>query len=327
MNITTVGLDLAKNVFHVVGIDARGQEQVKKRLSRGQVMKYFANLPCCRIGMEACASAHYFARELTQLGHEVKLIPPQYVKAYLRGQKNDYNDARAIAEAVRAPQMRFVAVKTVESQDVQSLVRLREGTLQARTALVNRLRGLLGEYGIVITKSVSALRRALPEVLEDGSNGLSDRFRHLLHQGHAQLRELDTHIEALTAELTAQAKRDDRVRRLQTAPGYGPIVASVFAGVVGDGRQYRRGREAAAAIGLVPRQHSSGGKNVLLGISKRGDRYLRMLLIHGARAVVNAAKHKDDRLSRWINRLRETRGINKATVALANKLRELAGRS
>jgi transposase len=320
MNITTVGLDLAKNVFHVAGMDAQGKEQVKKRLSRSQVLKYFANLPRCLIGMEACASAHYFARELANLGHDVKLIPPQYVKAYLRGQKNDHNDARAIAEAVRAPQMRFVAVKTVEQQDMQSLVRLREGALQARTALVNRLRGLLGEYGIVISKSVSALRRTLPEVVENAGNGLSDRFRRLLSQGRAQLLELDVHIEALTTALTAQAKQDDRVQRLQTAPGYGPIVASVFAGVMGDGRQYRRGREAAAAIGLVPRQHSSGGKNVLLGISKRGDRYLRTLLIHGARAVVNAAKHKDDRLSRWINRLRETRGINKATVALANKL-------
>ena len=320
MNITTVGLDLAKNVFHVVGVDTVGHEQMKKRLTRSQLLRYFANLPRCLIGMEACGGAHYFARELSRLWHEVKLIPAQYVKAYVRGQKNDYNDARAIAEAVRAPQMRFVLAKTVEQQDVQSLVRLREGTLAMRTALVNRLRGLLGEYGIVVPKSVPALRRALPELMEDGGNGLSDAFRRLLSQGQSQLRELDAHLEALTAELTAQAKRDERVRRLQTAPGYGPIVASVFASVVGDGGQYRRGREAAAAIGLVPRQHSSGGKNVLLGISKRGDRYLRSLLIHGARAVVNAAKGKDDRLSRWINRLRETRGINKATVALANKL-------
>jgi len=320
MDITTVGLDLAKNVFHLVGVNAGGQERMKKRLSRSQVLKVFGNLPRCLIGMEACGSAHYFARELSRLGHEVKLIPAQYVKAYLRGQKNDYNDARAIAEAVRAPQMRFVGVKSVEQQDIQSLVRVREGTLAARTALVNRLRGLLGEYGIVVPKSVSALRRALPEVVEDGGNGLSEGFRRLLSQGQSQLRELDAHIESLTAELTAQAQRDERVKRLQTAPGYGPIVASVFAGVVGDGRQYRRGRDAAAAIGLVPRQHSSGGKNVLLGISKRGDRYLRSLLIHGARAVVIAAKNKEDRLSRWINRLRETRGVNKATVALANKL-------
>lgn len=320
MNVTTVGLDLAKNVFHLVGLNAQGQEKMKKRLSRGQVLKHFTNTPSCLIGMEACASAHYFARELTKLGHAAKLIPPQYVKAYVRGQKNDVNDARAIAEAARAPQMRFVAAKTVEQQDLQALARLREGTLRARTALANRLRGLLGEYGIVMAQGVNALRRAVPDLLEDAGNGLSERFRRLLAQGREQLTELDAHIEALTTELKAAAQEDDRARRLQTIPGFGPIVASVFAATLGDGGQYRRGREASASVGLVPRQHSTGGKSRLLGISKRGDRYLRCLLVHGARSVVIAAKRKDDPLSRWINRLRETRGINKATVALANKL-------
>jgi transposase len=320
MNITTVGLDLAKNVFHIVGLNARGHEGLKKKLSRRQVLKHFGNVPACVIGMEACASSHSFARALRKLGHEVKLIPAQYVKAYLRGQKNDYNDARAIAEAVRTPSLRFVAVKTVEQQDVQSLVRLREGAINARTAAANRRRGLLGEYGIVTGKGIATLRRALPEVLEDASNGLTEGFRRLLNQEWPHLLELDAHIDQLTAELTALSKQDDRVVRLQTAPGYGPIVASVFASVVGDGAQYRRGREASASIGLVPRQHSSGGKSVLLGISKRGDRYLRSLLIHGARAVVHAAQKKDDPLSRWINRLREKRGMNKATVAYANKM-------
>ena len=320
MNITTVGLDLAKNVFHIVGLDAQGHEQLKKRLSRGQVLKFFANMPACMVGMEACASSHYFGRKLRQLGHVVKLIPPQYVKGYRRGQKNDTNDARAIAEAARVPGMRTVTVKTVAQQDVQSLVRLREGTIQSRTALVNRVRGLLGEYGIVTPKGVTVLRRALPEVLADAGNGLSDPFRRWLERERRQLLELDAHLAELTAELTALSRQDDRLQRLQTAPGFGPIVASVFASVVGDGHQYRRGREASAALGLVPRQFSTGGKTVLLGISKRGDRYLRSLLIHGARAVVRAAKRKDDRLSRWVNRLRETRGMNKATVALANKL-------
>lgn len=320
MNITTVGLDLAKNVYHMVGLDAHGHEKMKKQLSRTQVLKHFANRPACVIGMEACASSHYFAREFRKLGHDAKLIPPQYVKAYLRGQKNDTNDARAIAEAVRVPSMRFVTVKTVEQQDVQSLIRLREGAIDARTAAANRVRGLLGEYGLVMVKGLSTLRRTLPEILEDASNGLTDVFRRLLNQERQHLLDLDKHIDQLTAELTALSKQDDRVQRLQTAPGYGPIVASVFAGVMGDGRQYRRGREASASVGLVPRQHSSGGKNVLLGISKRGDRYLRSLLIHGARAVVNAAQKKDDPLSRWINRLREKRGMNKATVAYANKM-------
>lgn len=320
MNITTVGLDLAKDVFHIVGLDAHGHEKMKMRLSRNRVLKHFANHPACVIGMEACASSHYFARALRRLGHEARLIPAQYVKAYVRGQKNDTNDARAIAEAVRAPSMRFVTVKTVAQQDVQSLIRLREGAINARTAAANRLRGLLGEYGLVTGQGLATLRRAVPRILEDASNGLTDVFRRWLDQERQHLLELDGHIDRLTAELTALARQDDRVVRLQTAPGYGPIVASVFASVMGDGKQYRRGREASAAVGLVPRQHSSGGKNVLLGISKRGDRYLRSLLIHGARAVVNAAQKKDDPLSRWVNRLRETRGTNKATVALANKL-------
>lgn len=180
----------------------------------------------------------------------------------------------------------------------------------------------MGEYGLVMVKGLSTLRRTLPEILEDASNGLTDVFRRLLNNDKERrhLLELDAHIDRLTVELTALAKQDDRVQRLQTAPGYGPIVASVFASVIGDGAQYRRGREASASVGLVPRQHSSGGKNVLLGISKRGDRYLRSLLIHGARAVVNAAQKKEDPLSRWINRLREKRGMNKATVAYANKM-------
>ncbi|NTU65011.1 MAG: IS110 family transposase [Chloroflexi bacterium] len=320
MQITTVGLDLAKNTFHLVGLDANGHEVMKKQMSRAQVLRYFINRPPCLVGMEACAGAHYFARTLSRHGHTVKLIPPQYVKAYLRGQKNDYNDARAIGEAVRAPQMRFVAAKTVSQQDLQALARMRAGVLRSRTALVNRLRGLLGEYGIVAPKGVGTLRRALPELLEDAENGLSDRFRRLLRQGQQELSELDAHVATLTDELQDSAKQDERARRLQTIPGFGPIVAAVFAATLGDGGQYRRGREASAAVGLVPRQHSSGGKERLLGISKRGDRYLRSLLVHGARAVVVAAKAKDDPLSRWINRLRETRGMNKATVALANKL-------
>lgn len=320
MNVTTVGLDLAKNVFHIVGLNEAGREVLKKRLSRRQLLKHFANMPGAVIAMEACTSSHPFARELKKLGHEPKLIPPQYVKAYVHGQKNDYNDARAIAEAARVPSMRGVAVKTTAQQDLQALTRLREGVLRSRTALVNRLRGLLGEYGIVRAPGISAMRRALPELFSDTTNGLSERFRRLLRQGYNELIELDRHIETLTEELKAAAREDDAAQRLQTIPGFGPIVAAVFATRLGDGRQFPNGRAASAAVGLVPRQHSSGGKSVLLGISKRGDRYLRSLLVHGARAVARAAINKDDRLSRWVNHLRETRGINKATVALANKL-------
>jgi transposase len=236
------------------------------------------------------------------------------------GNKNDYNDALAIAEAVVRPEMRGVMVKTAAQQDIQALHRLRAQCVASRTALGNQLRGLLAEHGIVLPRGIGNVRRRLPALLEDAENGLSELFRRLLAQGYQQLSELDSHIEAYTAELNRHSQQDDACRRLQTIPGYGPIVASVFHSMVGDGQAYRRGRDVSAALGLVPRQHSSGGKSVLLGISKRGDRYLRSLLVHGARAVVRQAAHKDDRLSRWINKIRAKRGYNKASVALANKL-------
>lgn len=318
--ITTVGLDLAKNVFHLMGCDARGKEVKKKMLKRAQVLACFAQLPPCLVGMEACAGAHYWARELTRQGHTVRLIPPQHVKPYVRGNKNDYNDARAIAEAVTRPGMRFVAIKTVAQHDVQALHRLRQGCIEDRTATGNRLRGLLGEYGMVMPKGVNVLRRRLPELLEDAGNGLSDFFRCLLAQDYRRLRELDAHVDFYTRELAAWSRQSEACQRLQTLPGYGPIVASSFHSVVGNGEAYRRGRDVSASLGLVPRQHSTGGKNVLLGISKRGDRYLRSLLVHGARAVVVQAARKDDRLSCWINQVRAQRGFNKAVVAMANKM-------
>jgi transposase len=318
--ITTIGLDLAKHTFHIIGCDARGKEVKRRMLKRGQMMTYFANLPLCLIGMEACASAHFWGRKLRELGHEVRLIPPQHVKAYVRGNKNDYNDSRAIAEAARRPDMRFVAVKSVGQQDVQALHRLREARVVERTALCNQIRGLLAEYGIVSARGVNVLRKRIPELLEDAENGLSDSFRPLLAQCYGQLEEIDAHVEFYTRALKRHARQDEAVRRLQTLPGFGPIVASVFHCMVGDGQAFRKGRDVSAALGLVPKQHSSGGKTVLLGISKRGDRYLRSLLVHGARSVVRLAANKDDPLSRWINKLKATRGFNKAAVALANKL-------
>jgi transposase len=318
--ITTVGLDLAKQVFHAVGCDARGKVVRKRMLRRAQVRAYFAKLSPCLVGMEACAGAHYWARELTALGHDVKLLPPRFVKAFVRGNKNDYNDALAIAEAVVRPEMRGVAVKTTAQQDLQALHRLRQQCVASRTALGNQLRGLLSEYGVILPRGISSLRRRLPAVLEDAENGLSEVFRQLLAQGYRHLCELDAHIKAYTTQLMTQAQQSAACQRLQTIPGFGPIVASVFHAMVGEGRAYRRGRDVSAALGLVPRQHSSGGKAVLLGISKRGDRYLRSLLVHGARSVVRQAAHKDDRLSCWINRIRAQRGHNKAVVALANKL-------
>jgi transposase len=267
--------------------------------------------------MEACATAHYWGRELRTLGHDVKLIPPQYVKPLVQGNKNDYNDARAIAEALDRPNISFVAVKSAEEHDMQAIHRMRSQCIRDRTALSNSTRGLLGEYGICLSKGLSVLRRKIPELLEDAENGLSLRFRNLLSRRYEQLVELDEHIAFYTKELELLSKQDDACQRLQTIPGFGPIVASAFRSTIGDGRAYVRGRHAAASLGLVPRQHSTGGKNILLGISKRGDKYLRKLF---ARTVVLHAENRNDPLSRWINRIRERREYNKAALAMANKM-------
>jgi transposase len=320
MNITTVGLDLAKNVFHVICVNAHGKEVKKRMLRRRQVLQFFVQLPPCCVAMEACGGSHYWGRELHALGHEVRLIPPQYVKPYLRGNKNDYNDARAIAEAATRPSMPVVSVKTIDEADMQALHRMRSQCIRDRTALCNSTRGLLGEYGIVFAKGVSNLRKIIPELLEDADNGLSFRFRYLLAQRYKQLIELDEHISFYTQELEMLSQQDEACRRLQTIPGFGPIVSSAFRSTIGDGRAFHRGRDTAASLGLVPRQHSSGGKNILLGISKRGDKYLRAQLVHGARAIVLQAANKSDPLSRWIQRIHTERGFNKAVVAMANKM-------
>jgi len=317
--ITTIGLDLAKNVFHVVCCDARGKVVRKRMLKRRQVLAFFGNLERCLVGMEACAGSHYWGRELEALGFEVKLMAARYVKAYVRGNKNDYNDGLGIAEAVVRPEMRFVRSKSREQQDIQALHRMRKGCVGARTSLCNRMRGLAGEYGLVAPKGIATLRRRIPEWLEDGENGLSALFRRLLCEGMEQLQELDSHIAFYTREVARLSAHNEACQRLQTRPGFGPIVASAFHAQIGHGEAFRRGRDASASLGLVPRQHSSGGKDTLLGISKRGDRYVRSLLVHGARAVVSRAEHKDDRLSLWINHIRVKRGYNKAVVALANK--------
>ena len=255
-----------------------------------------------------------------QLGHQVKLLPAQYVKAYVRGNKTDYHDALAIAEASRVPEMRTVAVKTVAQQSIQALQRFRQSTVADRTALCNQIRGLLGEFGIVIAQGVPALRKALPVLLEDAENGLSDVFRRALALKYEQLCQLDKMINALTEQIQQEAQHHEPVQRLQTIPGFGPLTAMAFYSAVGDGKAFACGRDVSASIGLVPRQYSSGGKPMLLGISKRGDSRLRCLLVHGARSVIHHASKKTDTLSCWVMRLAERRGKNKATVALANKL-------
>lgn len=318
--IVTVGLDLAKMVFHVVCCDNHSQIVKKKMLKRGQLIKFFSQLPACLVGMEACAGAHYWGRQLRALGHQVKLIPPHFVAPLVQGNKNDFNDALAIVEALDRPKIHFVEIKTVDQQDMQALYRIRQRCIDDRTALCNQTRGLLAEYGIVFPRGVSSVRRKLPEILEDGENELSGFFRRLLASRYQQLQEMDAYIDIYTKELQAFVRQDEACQRLQTVPGFGPIVASVFHSVVGNGACYNRGRDVSASLGLVPKQHSSGGKTVLRGISKRGNNYLRGLLIHGARSVVSRSDGKSDRLSCWLNRIKAERGMNRATVALANKM-------
>jgi transposase len=270
--------------------------------------------------MEACASAHHWGRELRKRGFRVKLMAAQFVKPYVKSNKND----RVDAEAMGRPGMRFVAVKSVEEQDIQAAHRIREERVGQRTAKVNQIRGLVGEYGIVAPVGIQQLRRALPNWLEDAENGLTDEFRILLADLTADLRHLDDRIASLDERIAQSVKHDPVAQRLLAIRGVGPLTASALAGALGDGKAFCKGRDFAASVGLTPRQHSTGGKERLLGISKRGDGYLRKLLVHGARAVLRHAKHRDDGLSRWLNELSLRKHVNVVTVALANKTARIA---
>lgn len=319
MNIKRIGVDLAKQVFQVHGVDGQEKPVLRKQLRRTQMLVFFQKLPPCLIGMEACSSAHYWARELQKLGHTVKLMAPQFVKPYVKSNKNDANDAEAICEAVARPTMRFVAVKTVAQQDLQAVHRIRSELVQQRTAKVNQIRGLLAEYGIAVGRRVEVLRNALPPLLEDAENSLTADFRVLLDGLKQDLIMLDERVDDLDKTIKALASSNTDAKRLQQIPGIGPITATALVCAIGDGKQFKRGRDMAAWLGLTPRQHSSGGKDRLLGISKRGDAYLRTLLIHGARAVLKVAGNKDDPRSRWLQNLCSRRNKNIAAVALANK--------
>jgi transposase len=319
MKITTVGFDVAKTIFQIHGVDEQGRVAVRKQLKRTQVLTYFANLTPCLIGMEACGGAHYWARQLAGFGHTVKLIAPQFVKPYVKTNKNDAADAEAICEAVARPNMRFVPVKSCEQQGVLALHRARQGFVRARTAQANQIRGLLAEYGVVIPKGISYIAKRLPEILEDAENGLPGLFRALLARLGEHLQILDRHVEELEAQIQLWHRDNATSRRLAQIPGIGPITASALAASIGDAKQFKGGRQLAAWLGLVPKQHSSGGKPLLLRISKRGDTYLRTLLIHGARAVIRCARYKADYPDSWLACLLDRRHKNVAAVALANK--------
>jgi transposase len=324
--LSRVGVDLAKNVYQLHGVDRQGKAVWKRRLTRDKWLKALIDAiePDCEIGMEACSGAHHWARELQSRGFTVKVIPPQFVKPYVKSNKNDAKDAEAICEAMSRPNMRYVQVKQVHQQDIQAAHRIRSELMNHRKAKSNQLRGLVAEYGIVAPQHLRRLRTAIPGWLEDAENGLTDMFRRLLHGLWEDLSTLDKRIAELDKEIKRLARNDPMAQRLQQLRGVGPLIATAIVATIGSGRQFKRGRQMAASLGLTPRQYSSGGKERLLGISKRGDTYLRSLLIHGARSVILHAKHKDDKLSRWVTELAARRHVNVAAVALANKTVRMA---
>lgn len=322
-HLAVVGIDLAKSVFQLHGVDKQGRSVLKKMLRRSQVLKFFAQTETCLIGMEACGSAHYWARELKALGHEVRLMPPQYVKPYVKTNKNDEADAEAISEAVTRPNMRFVSVKSVEQQTLLLIHRERDGLVKERTALINRIRATLSEFGVVIPVGKQRLKHWF--LTEYGA--FESKLPALLQQHIAfmlkRLQQKEGDIDQLELEIDRQSSRNDECKRLLEVPGIGRLTSSALVATIGDAKMFKSGRQLSAWLGIVPKQHSSGGKQVLQGISKRGDGYLRRLFIHGARAVIRHLKPGSLWYS-WIHNLECRMHKNKVIVALANKLVRIA---
>jgi transposase len=324
MNLHTMGIDLGKTVFHLVGLSQRGEVVVRKRFSRTQLLRFTANVQVDLIGMEACGGSHFLGRTLREQGHEVRLIPAQYVKPFVKTNKNDFIDAEAIAEAMCRPTMRFVPIKTDEQLDMQSLHRVRERWIMRRTAVVNQIRGLLLERGITVRTGRCHLDAALPHILEDGSTSLSGALRFLLAELKQELEELAGHIEQAETLIHSAAQQSEACQRLDAIPGIGALTGTALIAAIGNGEAFHKGREFAAWLGLVPREHSTGGKQKLLGISKRGNCYLRKLFIHGARAVLRYRDRQSSGLSRWLDALCSRSHYNVVAVALANKLARMA---
>jgi transposase len=323
MKITTLGIDLAKDVFQLHGVDERGRVMLKRQIRRKEMIGFFTKIAPCLVGMEACGSAHYWARRLTELGHTVKLMAPQFVKPYVKTNKHDMADAEAICEAVTRPNMRFVPIKTVDQQAILAVHRVRQGLVKARTAQANQIRGLLAEMGVVIPKGIKHLFCLVPSLLDEAGDVLPASFCQLILRLLAHLKELKRQVDELELEIVRWHRQNEASRNLETIPGMGPITASALVASVGDARNFKNGRQLAAWLGLVPKQHSTGGKTRLQGISKRGDCYLRTLLIHGARAVTKYAERRPERHA-WLTKLMGRRNKNVAAVALANKNARIA---
>ncbi len=318
-NIKVLGIDLAKNVFQLHGNDEVERTVLTKRLSRKALSDFVANLKPCVIGMEACGGAHYWGRLFIQMGHEVRLVAPQYVKAFVRGNKTDSRDAQAIAECVTRPSMRLIAVKTSRQQEIASMHRIRERLVRNRTSLSNEMRGILNEFGHAIPTGMKKLEEVLLILAGDADSGLSQDMRQMLIEARTELREMTEKISLYEDRLEQVCRELEVCQRLIKIEGVGPITATAIVSHVGDAKIFKNGREMSAYLGLVPGQHSSGGKTVLKGITKRGDRTIRKLLIHGARSVVRFSENRTDPLRSWVNRIDKSRGRNKACVALANK--------
>ena len=323
--IATIGIDIGKNTFHLIGLDGRGAIVLRQKLSRGQVAARLSNMPPCLVGMEACVGAHHLSRQLLALGHDVKLIPGQFVKPFLKGQKNDFRDAEAVAEAVQRPTMRFVPTKSVDQLDLQALHRVRARLVSQRTATVNQIRAFLLERGIAVRQGLRFLRQALPDILANHADALTPRMVHMIEGLATDLHHLDERLDALTAEIEALAGSDEACRRLMTIPGIGPIIASAIVATIGDGSAFRRGRDFGAWLGLVPRQISTGDRTILGRISKRGNSYLRTLFVQAARVVLlrpaNWPKHS---FGQWLDAAAKRMHHNVVAAALANKLTRIA---
>ncbi len=323
MQIAVLGIDLGKNSCSVAGLDQEGRVVLRRRMRRDTIMALGSSLPPCIVAMEACCGAHHLGRVLATQGHTIRLMSPEYVRPYVKAQKNDDRDAEAIAEAATRPTMRFVALKSEEQLDCQSLHRVRARLVTARTTLINQLRAILLERGHIIPQGRRALEQALPDILAH-SDRISGRMRQLVEEMQAEWEALDLRITALNREFLERARADEAVRRLVTIPGIGVLNATALIAAVGDVAAFQRGRDLAAWLGLVPRQHTTGGKPKLLGISKRGNKYLRMLFIHGARAAMPWLAKTRTPLGAWLRGLLARAHRNVAIVALANKLARIA---
>ena len=324
MHISSVGIDLGKTTFHLVALDEHSKVVIRKKFSRKQLLTYTANLQSSLIGVEACSGAHFIGARLRDQGHQVRLIPAQFVKPFVKANKNDFIDAEAIAEAVSRQNMRFVPIKTDDQLDLQALHRVRDRLVHRRTAVINQIRGFLLERGITFAKGPANLRNRMPDIVEDADANLTPRMRTLLDRLWQEWKQLESGIETASDEIERIAGEDEACKRLRQIPGVGPLVSTATVAAIGNGAAFRKGREFAAWLGLVPRQHSTGGKARLYGISKRGNNYLRRMFIHGARAVLMRVKYDTAGLGQWVHQLEARTTRNKVIVALANKLARIA---